>query len=117
MADDEVTLQRESKTTDAEMIAWANDYLSESDPLAYRDAAIVKSIRDRLASLTPTHYRSGGSDKQHAAWLADKIHTLGDYAKEAAAMLNGWPEIMPTNAQVEDLTRSENVAKKSENLS
>lgn len=30
--------------------------------------------------------------KEHAAWLADKIHAFGDYAKEAAWMLNNWPE-------------------------
>jgi hypothetical protein len=32
------------------------------------------------------------SDAEHAAWLADKIVALGDYAKEAAAMLRRWPD-------------------------
>jgi hypothetical protein len=30
-------------------------------------------------------------DADHAAWLADKIVALGDYAKEAAEMLRRWP--------------------------
>lgn len=33
----------------------------------------------------------GATDAERAAWLADKIGALGDYAKEAAAMLRRWP--------------------------
>lgn len=33
----------------------------------------------------------GATDVERAAWLADKIGALGDYAKEAAAMLRRWP--------------------------
>jgi hypothetical protein len=33
----------------------------------------------------------GSTDAERAAWLADKIGALGDYAKEAAAMLRRWP--------------------------
>lgn len=33
----------------------------------------------------------GTTDAERAAWLADKIAALGDYAKEAAAMLRRWP--------------------------
>jgi hypothetical protein len=33
----------------------------------------------------------GSTDAERAAWLADKIGALGDYAKEAAAMLYRWP--------------------------
>ncbi len=32
-------------------------------------------------------------DAEHATWLADKIVALGDYAKEAAAMLRRWPSV------------------------
>jgi hypothetical protein len=31
------------------------------------------------------------TDAEQAAWLADKIVALGDYAKEAAEMLRRWP--------------------------
>lgn len=33
----------------------------------------------------------GSTDVERAAWLADKIGALGDYAKEAAEMLRRWP--------------------------
>jgi hypothetical protein len=33
----------------------------------------------------------GDTDAQRAAWLADKIGAMGDYAQEAAAMLRRWP--------------------------
>jgi hypothetical protein len=33
----------------------------------------------------------GATDAERAEWLADKIVALGDYAKEAAAMLRRWP--------------------------
>ena len=33
----------------------------------------------------------GSTDAERAAWLADKIVALGDYAKEAAEMLRRWP--------------------------
>lgn len=33
--------------------------------------------------------------KERAAWLADKIVALGDYAKEAAALLRDWPDQPP----------------------
>jgi hypothetical protein len=32
------------------------------------------------------------TEAEQAAWLADKIVALGDYAKEAAAMLRRWPD-------------------------
>ena len=34
----------------------------------------------------------GATDAERAAWLADKIVAQGDYAKEAAAMLQRWPD-------------------------
>jgi hypothetical protein len=34
----------------------------------------------------------GETEAERAAWLADKIAALGDYAKEAAAMLRRWPD-------------------------
>lgn len=37
----------------------------------------------------------GSTDAERAAWLADKIGALGDYAKEAAAMLRRWPSAAP----------------------
>jgi len=33
----------------------------------------------------------GATDVERAEWIADKIVALGDYAKEAAAMLRRWP--------------------------
>jgi hypothetical protein len=33
------------------------------------------------------------TDAEQAAWLADKIGALGDYAKEAATMLRRWPAV------------------------
>ena len=32
------------------------------------------------------------NDAERAAWLADKIVAMGDYTKEAAAMLRRWPD-------------------------
>lgn len=44
----------------------------------------------------------GSTDAERAAWLADKIGALGDYAKEAAAMLRRWP--------ADELAKSRDVA-------
>lgn len=45
-------------------------------------------------------------DAEHAAWLADKIVALGDYAKEAAEMLRRWPlAAVPAAAQPTDELR------------
>jgi hypothetical protein len=54
---------------------------------------------DTPAVLTPLEYLGieaapgapGDTDAERAAWLADKIGALGDYGKEAAAMLRRWP--------------------------
>lgn len=40
---------------------------------------------------TPPPMDKAKTDEEHAAWLADKIVALGDYAKEAAEMLRRWP--------------------------
>lgn len=45
----------------------------------------------------------GATDAERAAWLADKIGALGDYAKEAAAMLRRWPAGVSTVAPVPSL--------------
>lgn len=34
----------------------------------------------------------GETDAERAAWLGDKIAALGDYAREASAMLQRWPD-------------------------
>lgn len=44
------------------------------------------------------------TDAERAAWLADKIGALGDYAKEAAAMLRRWPSVRGlTDDQIAEL--------------
>jgi hypothetical protein len=42
------------------------------------------------------------TDAEQAAWLADKIVALGDYAKEAAEMLRRWPVHQPQPVATED---------------
>lgn len=53
----------------------------------------VERLIDAVVQLAP-YARAGApgmTDAERAAWLADKIVALGDYAKEAAAMLQRWP--------------------------
>lgn len=44
------------------------------------------------------------TDAEQAAWLADKIVALGDYAKEAAAMLRRWPAARAANPPASELS-------------
>lgn len=50
---------------------------------------------DTLSAAQVPDARPEWLTKDHAAWLADKIVALGDYAKEAAAVLRKWPEAAP----------------------
>lgn len=45
------------------------------------------------------------NDKEKAAWLADKIVALGDYAKEAAMFLRRWPDIDAERRRAEEEMR------------
>lgn len=57
-----------------------------SDPARCDRAGLCQCFRAEMESRAP-----GATDAERAAWLADKIGALGDYAKEAAAMLRRWP--------------------------
>jgi hypothetical protein len=55
---------------------------------------LVKERAAKLLDTTCAEAREGAevrTDAEQAAWLADKIVALGDYAKEAAEMLRRWP--------------------------
>ena len=57
--------------------------------LILQDANINPAFEPELVSIDAP----GNSDGERAAWLADKIVALGDYAKEAAEMLRRWPHL------------------------
>ncbi len=51
----------------------------------------VAEHRPAVAEPQSAAHPSKHTDAEHAAWLADKIVSGGDYAKEAADMLRRWP--------------------------
>lgn len=56
------------------------------------------------ASPAPEQAQAVKDDREHAAWLADKIVALGDYAKEAAEMLRRWPVVQAQAATAVAIT-------------
>lgn len=52
---------------------------------------VVDSIKATPTDSAVNAGAPGDSDAERAAWLGDKIAALGDYAREASAMLQRWP--------------------------
>jgi hypothetical protein len=74
---------------------------------AKRMLAWPKKKLPDLAASPASQPATKPSDAEQAAWLADKIVALGDYAKEAAEMLRRWPQSAPVHQPLPVATEDE----------
>lgn len=74
-----------------------SDCTPECCEVAAKAAAFIRQHSQQVADTTLT--------KERAAWIADKIHALGDYAKEAAYFLNNWPDGAAKLSKTQDVAQ------------
>lgn len=71
--------------------AGERDHLRGTTPVEWIQNAANDAAKAHPTPVSAAPGAPGDTDAQRAAWLADKIAALGDYAREAAAMLQRWP--------------------------